>query len=112
MVSRFFCNLLQKNCDKLCKIPCDDVFKVYSNVSRQTVKSRIIKLNLFNNSCSSCSGTYWRSGTTSFKRVPLTLELEHKNGINNDNTLTNLEFLCCNCHSYTKTWRKPKFSKN
>jgi hypothetical protein len=35
---------------------------------------------------------------------PLTLQLEHKNGINTDNRLENLCFLCPNCHSQTETW--------
>lgn len=34
----------------------------------------------------------------------LTLQLEHKNGISNDNRLENLCFLCPNCHTQTKTW--------
>lgn len=36
---------------------------------------------------------------------PLTLELEHKNGITSDNRLENLEYLCLNCHSQTLTYR-------
>lgn len=36
---------------------------------------------------------------------PLTLELEHKNGIHSDNERSNLEALCPNCHSLTTTWR-------
>lgn len=35
----------------------------------------------------------------------ITLELEHKDGDNKNNTQENLEFLCPNCHSMTVTWR-------
>ena len=34
----------------------------------------------------------------------LTLQLDHINGINNDNRKENLRFLCPNCHSQTDTF--------
>jgi 5-methylcytosine-specific restriction endonuclease McrA len=34
----------------------------------------------------------------------LSLHLDHKNGINNDNKIKNLRFLCPNCHSQTSTY--------
>jgi len=36
---------------------------------------------------------------------PLILELHHINGINTDNSIANLVFLCPNCHSQTSTFR-------
>ena len=35
---------------------------------------------------------------------PIILHLDHINGINNDNRLENLRFLCPNCHSQTDTY--------
>jgi hypothetical protein len=35
---------------------------------------------------------------------PLVLHVDHINGINNDNRLINLRFLCPNCHSQTPTY--------
>lgn len=35
----------------------------------------------------------------------ITFELEHKDGNNQNNSRENLELLCPNCHSQTKTWR-------
>jgi len=34
----------------------------------------------------------------------LSLELDHINGINNDNRIENLRFLCPNCHAITETY--------
>lgn len=35
---------------------------------------------------------------------PMSLHIDHINGINNDNRPENLRFLCPNCHQQTKTW--------
>lgn len=47
--------------------------------------------------CSVCSLREW-------KGKPLKLHVDHLNGINNDNRLENLRFLCPNCHSQTATY--------
>lgn len=47
--------------------------------------------------CSECGISTWRDR-------PLTLHLDHVNGIHNDNRLENLRFLCPNCHQQTETW--------
>lgn len=39
-----------------------------------------------------------------FRGKPLSLQLDHINGIYNDNRLENLRFLCPNCHSQTVTF--------
>ena len=35
---------------------------------------------------------------------PVTLQLEHRNGISTDNHIENLELLCPLCHSQTSTY--------
>ena len=51
-----------------------------------------------NGCCNVCGNSEWLGN-------PITLELEHKDGNTTNNVRQNLEALCPNCHSYTKTWR-------
>lgn len=39
-----------------------------------------------------------------YNNKPLTLQLDHINGNSDDNSLTNLQILCTNCHSQTDTY--------
>lgn len=74
------------------------LFVIDSNTNRGTIKSHIIKNNLIEYSCNKCGlKDSWQNET-------LVLQLEHKNGISNDNRIENLCFLCPNCHSQTKTF--------
>lgn len=68
---------------------------LYTN--RTQLKKRLVKDGLLEYKC--------RCGNTGmWEGKKLTLQLEHKNGINNDNRIENLEFLCPNCHSQSKTF--------
>jgi hypothetical protein len=59
-----------------------------------------------NHCCNKCGISEWFS-------KPITLELEHKDGNNTNNSRENLEGLCPNCHSITDTWRgRNKPSRN
>lgn len=53
--------------------------------------------------CECCKLTEWLG-------KPITLELEHSDGIKTNNTRENLKLLCPNCHSQTPTWRRKKSS--
>ena len=44
------------------------------------------------------------SGLSKWQGKDITLHLDHKNGIFNDNRLSNLRLLCPNCHQQTETW--------
>ena len=46
--------------------------------------------------------------TNFYNNKPISLQLDHINGIYNDNRLENLRFLCPNCHSQTSTFSGKK----
>lgn len=69
-----------------------------SNHNRGHLKQYLIKFNLLAYECQICNN----HGEWNNKK--LTLQLDHINGINNDNRVENLRFLCPNCHSQTTTF--------
>ena len=78
----------------------EEIFCEDSKVSRATVKKRVIDNNYIKYECSDCgSPPKWRN-------KPLTLILDHINGIRNDNRIGNLRFLCPNCDSQQDTFCK------
>ena len=89
----------------------DKIFTENSKHSRSLVKRRLIEDFKWEWKCNSCNRTEWCSRTTDNKPQKISLELEHINGINNDNRIENLEFLCPLCHSYTSTWRTKNKKK-
>lgn len=87
------------------KLEDKDVFKENSSYDRGHLKNRIIKDNLIPYKCQKCSNSGLWEGET------LVLQLEHINGVPNDNRLENLCFLCPNCHSQTHTYTGRKLRK-
>ncbi len=85
-----------------------NVFVTGSKTSRKTIKKILTENNLLAYKCSECDNNGSHNGK------PLILQLEHINGINDDNRLENLCFLCPNCHSQTTTFsgRNSKRPKN
>lgn len=75
----------------------EELFCENSKHPRNILRDRIIKNNLIPYKCVICGITEWLGKN-------LSLELDHINGINNDNRLENLRFLCPNCHSQTVTY--------
>jgi 5-methylcytosine-specific restriction endonuclease McrA len=80
------------------KATYSNIFTKDSLVSRNKLKKEVRLLDLIKYECASCGiGGEWNG-------KKLNLQLEHKNGINNDNRIENLEYLCPNCHSQTPSF--------
>ena len=75
----------------------EEIFCENSSYDRKDLKKRIISQNLLDVKCSECGIIDWNG-------KPLTLQLDHINGVNKDNRIENLRFMCPNCHSQTSTW--------
>lgn len=99
----------EKGCLKYIKsIRKDDseVFVPESSFPRHRLKERIINQNMILYECEICLNKgQWMD-------KPLVLILDHINGINNDNRLENLRFVCSNCDSQLPTYKNRRGKNN
>jgi hypothetical protein len=87
------------------KYPLTDYLSNIRSIGSHKLRLRLIKEGVFDAVCSCCERTEWLG-----KLIPL--ELDHIDGNNKDNSLSNLRLLCPNCHAQTPTYRgKNKSSK-
>lgn len=77
----------------------DEVLVEGSTYARHHIKKRIIDNGLISYTCACCGiGPEWCG-------KPMPLILDHINGVNNDNRIENLRFVCSNCDSQLDTYK-------
>ena len=87
------------------KFPLDEILRgLRPSYKRGNLKKRILKEGILEEVCNGCGiGPKWPPPLR-WNSKPLSLQLDHINGVNNDHRLENLQFLCPNCHSQTPTF--------
>lgn len=79
-----------------------NVYKENSDFPRANINGRLKRDNYIPYRCAICGNKgFWND-------KPLALQVDHINGIPNDNRLENLRWLCPNCHSQTDTYAGKK----
>ena len=88
--------------------PLVDVMVEKSSYPRGSLKRRLIRDGILEYKCILCDNPGSHNG------MPLSLQMDHINGINNDHRLENLRLLCPNCHTQQDTYagkNKPQTEK-
>lgn len=76
----------------------EEILCINSPVTRKVLKDYLARHNVLEYKCAICGNPGEWNG------VSLTLQIDHINGIRNDNRIENLRWLCPNCHSQTDTY--------
>ena len=74
------------------------------DIQSNKVRLKLLQEGYKEYKCERCGLTLWLNN-------PIPLELHHKDGNHNNNTLENYELLCPNCHALTDSYRGKNSSK-
>jgi len=88
------------------KIPIEYILienSLYKDTNK--LRKRLIKEGILGAVCGVCQLDTWLGR-------PISLELDHINGINTDNRITNLRIICPNCHAQTSNYRGKNKGKH
>lgn len=88
------------------KYSLEEVFIKNSPVTQKVLRGYVEKHKLIPYKCQNCGcDGHWQNGI-------IALEIDHIDGDNTNNEISNLRYLCPNCHALTDTYRgkniKPK----
>ena len=88
------------------KYSLEEVFIKNSPVTQKVLRGYVKRHNLIPYKCQNCGcDGHWQNGI-------IALEIDHIDGDNTNNEISNLRYLCPNCHALTDTYRgrniKPK----
>lgn len=81
------------------KYEIKDIFIKNSPVTQKVMRGYVERHNLLEYKCQQCKcDGNWQNGI-------IALEIDHIDGDNTNNELSNLRYLCPNCHALTETYR-------
>ena len=75
-----------------------------ADIQSNKVRKKHLDEHYKEHKCECCGLSEWLG-------QPIPLELHHKDGDRNNNTLDNYELLCPNCHAFTDSYRGKNCSK-
>ena len=89
------------------KYDLEEVFRANSPVTQKVLRGYVERHNLLEYKCVKCGcDGQWQDGQ-------IALEIDHLDGDNTNNEISNLRYLCPNCHALTETYRgRNKALKN
>ena len=89
------------------KYTLDEIFIKNSPVTQKVLRGYVERHKIIKYECANCGcDGHWLNGIIS-------LEIDHIDGDNTNNEITNLRYLCPNCHALTETYRgRNKALKN
>ena len=81
------------------KYTLEEVFVPNSTITQKVLRGYVERHNIIPYVCANCGcDGNWKDGIIS-------LELDHIDGDNTNNMISNLRYLCPNCHALTNTYR-------
>lgn len=88
------------------KYSLEEVFSNNSPVTQKMLRGYIERHKVIEYKCQKCGcDGHWQDGIIS-------LEVHHINGNNTDNEISNLQYLCPNCHALTDNYRGKNIGNN
>ena len=87
---------IQKKLESILETPWDSFITVVGLSEKTLIKKRLMMEQ--QGRCNKCNNYEWLG-------VEIPLEIEHISGDDSDNSRSNVELLCPNCHALTVTWR-------
>ena len=84
--------------------PLQDILVKGRHTQSHKLKLRLISSGILENCCSICKLYEWMG-------KPIPIELDHIDGDNLNNELSNLRILCPNCHAQTPNYRGKNIGK-
>ena len=79
-------------------MPLQEYLNSSLDIQSNKVRNKLLREGYKNHQCECCGMTEWLG-------QPIPLELHHKDGNRNNNTLENYQLLCPNCHAFTDSYR-------